>query len=76
MKDRTFIVKKKITIFADTVLTQWSNEEKEQGNYSLIIGLGKDHVMLPKFSESDIDEGVKSGYLKEIDTKEYLKRKK
>lgn len=76
MKGKTFVVKKDIVLKAGEIITQWSNNEIEYDTFSFVCALGDDHVFLPKLERSDIDEGLKSGFIEEIDTKEYLNRNK
>lgn len=66
MKDRRFKVLKPIVIKKGEFINNFSNECKQNFSFDTVIGLDNDHVAIPKFSESDIEEMIISGFIVEV----------
>lgn len=66
MKDKKYKVLKKIVIEKGEFLDNYSNECKENYMFETVKGLDKGHVIMPKFSETDIEEMLITGHIKEV----------
>ena len=55
-EEQTLYTKKDLVIPAGTKLTKWSSQEKDEGFFSMVYGIGNNFAGLIKLDDSDIIE--------------------